>query len=142
VARPTSSSTERRRRTGPVGGFLRRSPGGRVGVVVLILGLVQAVLFYDHFAVALTLVFGLGLGLWLRTWKAGLPALAAFVVAYLLAIGTGWLHDARPVWEPLLGGMLAVLGGAIGGGIFDVLRRDVDARAHEPARIDSMGRRL
>jgi ABC-type Mn2+/Zn2+ transport system permease subunit len=113
-----------------------------VGVVALILGLVQAALFYDHFAVALTLVFGLGLGLWLRTWKAALPALAAFVVAYLLAVGTGWLHDARPLWEPLLGGMLAVLGGAIGGGIFDVLRRDVDARAPEPARIDSMGRRL
>lgn len=141
MARHTSSSTERPARRGRVGGFLRRSPGGRVGSVALLLGLVQAVLFYDHFAVALTLLFGLGLGLWLRTWKAALPAVAAFVVAYVLAVATGWLHDARPLWEPLLGGALAGLGGVIGGGIFDVLRRDVDARALAPAQVDSMARR-
>jgi hypothetical protein len=137
VARPTSASTERPARQGRVGGFLRRSPAGRVGAVALVLGVVQAALFYDHFAVALTLLFGLGLGLWLRTWQAALPALASFIVAYLLAVGTGWLHDARPVWEPLLGGMLAALGGLVGGGIFDVLRRDVDARASQAVRMDS-----
>jgi hypothetical protein len=138
VARPISSSTEPRRR--PV--LLRRSEAGRIGIIALVLGVVQAVLFYDHFAVALTLLFGLGLGLWLRTWEAAVPALAAFLVGYLLAVGTGWLHDARPLWEPLLGGMLAVLGGVVGGGIFDVLRRDVDATAPAPVRVDSIGRRF
>jgi ABC-type Mn2+/Zn2+ transport system permease subunit len=137
VARHTSSSTEHRRSPR----LLRRSEGGRIGLVALALGLIQAPLFYDHFAVALTLLFGLGLGLWLRSWKAAIPAVAAFAVAYLLAVGTGWLHDARPLWEPLLGGLLALLGGAVGGGIFDVLRRDVEAQAPAPARVDSMGRR-
>lgn len=111
-----------------------------MGVVVVVLGVVQAVLFYDHFAVALTLLFGLGLGLWLRSWTAAIPAVASFLVAYLLAAGTGWLHDARPLWEPLLGGMLAGLGGAIGGGIFDVLRRDVAASAPAAGTLDSLER--
>jgi hypothetical protein len=135
VARPISASTDRYALP-----RWSRPELKRLGVVVVGLGVVQAALFYDHFAVALTVVFGLGLGLWLRSWTAAAPAVASFVVAYLLAVGTGWLHDARPLWEPLLGGMLALLGGAIGGGIFDLLRRDVDARAPEPARIESPGR--
>jgi hypothetical protein len=135
VARPISASTDRF-------GLPRwsRPELRRLAVMVLALGVVQAALFYDHFAVALTVVFGLGLGLWLRSWTAAVPALASFAIAYLLAVGTGWLHDARPLWEPLLGGLLALLGGAIGGGIFDLLRRDVDARAPAPARIDSLRR--
>lgn len=112
----------------------------RTGLVVLVLGVVQAVLFYDHFAVALTLLVGLSLGLWLRSWTAAVPALVSFFIAYLLAVGTGWLHDARPLWEPLLGGLLALMGGLIGGGIFDVLRRDAEARAPAPARTESFGR--
>ncbi len=112
----------------------------RLGVVVLVLGVVQALLFYDHFAVAITTIFALALGLWLRSWAAAIPAVAAFFVAYLLAVSTGWLHDARPLWEPLLGALLALLGGLIGGGIFDVLRRDVDARAPAPVRTESLER--
>jgi hypothetical protein len=127
VDRPTSSTTE-------VGG---RSALRRLGLVVLVLALVQAALFYDHFAVALTFLFGLGLGLWLRTWKAAVPALISFVVAFLLAVATGWLHDARPFWEPLLGGLLALSGGAIGGGLFDLLRLDEEARAARPRRLGS-----
>jgi hypothetical protein len=135
VARRTSASTDRF-------GLPRwtRPELKRLGVVALALGLVQAALFYDHFAVALTVVFGLGLGLWLRSWTAAVPAVASFALAYLLAVGTGWLHDARPLWEPLLGGLLALLGGLIGGGIFDLLRRDADARGAAPARIDSLRR--
>lgn len=145
--RPTSSSTERPRgarpggalpRRGPLAALDRWPPWSRLGLVVLVLGLVQAATFYDHFAVALTFLFGLGLGLWLRTWKAAAPALAAFVVAYLLAVATGWLHDARPLWEPLLGGMLAALGGLIGGGIFDVLRRDFESRAPGRVPLDTL----
>jgi hypothetical protein len=120
VARPISSLTERVRRTDGL---------ARLGLVVAALALVQAAVFYDHFAVALTFLFGLGLGLWLRSWTAGLWALAAFVPAYLIAVATGWLHDARPISEPLLGGALAVAGGLIGGGIFELLRRDAGARA-------------
>jgi hypothetical protein len=107
-----------------------------VGVVVLVLGVVQAGLFYDHFAVALTVVIGLGLGLWLRSWAAAIPALLAFGIGYVIAVWTGWLHDARPFWEPFLGGVLALLGGGIGGGLFDLLRRDTEARAPEPVRLD------
>jgi hypothetical protein len=120
VARRTSSRTERLRR---VDGTIR------LGLVIALLALVQAAVFYDHFAVALTFLFGLGLGLWLRSWTAGAWALAAFVPAYALALATGWLHDARPIAEPLLGAALAIAGGVIGGGIFDLLRRDAGARA-------------
>jgi hypothetical protein len=130
VARPISASIEDRGRA------VWRSPAGRVATVAGGLALVQAFLFYDHFAVALTFLFGLGLGLWLRTWKAAAPALASFIVAFLLAVLTGWLHDARPVWEPLLGGMLAAMGGLVGGGIFDVLRRDFETQAPAPAPLD------
>lgn len=135
MARPISASTDRYwlpRWTRPE---LKR-----LGVLVLALGIVQAALFHDHFAVALTVLFALGLGLALRSWTAAIPAVASFAVAYLLAVGTGWLHDARPLWEPLLGGLLALLGGAIGGGIFDLLRRDSEARAPAPARIDTLRR--
>lgn len=135
MARHTSVSTDH-----PEGRWWSGRPLKRMGVVVLVLGVVQAILFYDHFAVALTLLFGLGLGLWLRSWTAAIPAVASFIIAYLLAVGTGWLHDARPLWEPLLGGLLALLGGAIGGGIFDVLRRDVAARAPAPGTMDSLER--
>jgi hypothetical protein len=134
VDRRTSSSIRRR-----LDRYVPDHPWARMGLVVLVLGLIQAALFYDHFAVALTLLFGLGFGLWLRSWRAAAPALASFLVAYLLAVGTGWLHDARPLWEPLLGGMLAVLGGLIGGGIFDVLRRDFETRAPERVPMDSIG---
>jgi hypothetical protein len=135
VVRPTSSSTDGASTRWWEGPALRR-----MGVVVLAVGVVQAVTFYDHFAVALALVFGLALGLWLRSWTAAAPAVAAFLIAYVLATATGWLHDARALWEPLLGGLLALLGGLIGGGIFDVLRRDLDARAPAPARVDSLRR--
>jgi hypothetical protein len=135
VARPISASTDPRWVP-----RWSRDELKRLAVVVLALALVQAALFYDHFAVALTTVFGLALGLWLRSWTAAVPAVLSFGVAYLLAVGTGWLHDARPLWEPLLGGLLALLGGAIGGGIFDLLRRDAGARAPAPARIDPIER--
>lgn len=114
------------------GRTLARSPAGRVGIAVVVLGLVQALVFYDHFAVALTFLFGLAFGLWLRTWLAAGPAVASFIIGLVLALVTGWLHDARLLWEPLLGLILAASGGIIGGGIFDVLRRDKEARA--PAR--------
>jgi hypothetical protein len=131
VARPISGSTDHR-----VWPRWSRDDLKRVSVAVLVLAVVQAVLFYDHFAVALTVVFGIGLGLWLRSWVAAVPALISFLLAFALAAGTGWLHDARLLWEPLLGGLLALLGGLIGGGMFDVLRRDREAQAPEPARID------
>lgn len=134
MARRTSGSIDQR------DAWRSRAFLTRTGLVVLVLGVVQAVLFYDHFAVALTLLVGLSLGLWLRSWTAAVPALVSFFIAYLLAVGTGWLHDARPLWEPLLGGVLALLGGLIGGGIFDVLRRDAGARAPAPARTESFGR--
>jgi hypothetical protein len=130
VDRPTSGSTDAR------AGWLPREPVRRAALVALALAPIQALLFYDHFAVALTLLFGFGLGFWLRTWKAAAPALASFLLAYVIAVGTGWLHDARPLWEPLLGAVLAALGGAIGGGIFDVLRRDVEARAPAAVPLD------
>lgn len=90
----------------------------------------QALVFYDHFAVALTLLFGLGLGVWLRHWSAALWALGSFVVAFAVAALTGWTKDAR-IWELLFGAALAFLGGLIGGGIFDLLRHE---RADEGAR--------
>lgn len=132
MARPTSSSTEPRRDRWWVGDGLKR-----VGLAVVVVGLAQALVFYDHFAVALTLLFAFAIGLWLRSWTAAAPAVAAFLIGYALAAGTGWLHDARALWEPLFGVALAFLGGLIGGGIFDVLRRDVDARAPAPATMDS-----
>jgi hypothetical protein len=135
VARPISASTER-----ADGRWWSGRPLRRMGLVVLVMGLVQAALFYDHFAVALTVVFGLGLGLWLRSWTAAIPAVASFFIAYVLAVGTGWLHDARPLWEPLLGAILAALGGVTGGGLFDLLRRDVDARAPAAGTLESLER--
>jgi hypothetical protein len=134
VARPTSNSTDGAMDRAWDRAWRLRS----MALVVVALGVLQAATFYDHFAVALTVLFGLGLGLWLRTWQAAVPAVLAFFIAYLLAIGTGWLHDARPLWEPLLGAMLAALGGLIGGGIFDVLRRDREARAPGPVPMDSI----
>jgi hypothetical protein len=83
----------------------------------------QAVLFYDHFAVALTLLVGLGLGIWLRHWAAGLLTAAAFGPAFILAYLTGWLHDGR-LADFILGGALALLGGAIGGGLFQLIALD------------------
>ncbi|HEX6938582.1 MAG TPA: hypothetical protein VF158_04170 [Longimicrobiales bacterium] len=97
-----------------------------------VLGLVtvvQALAFYDHAAVALALLFAIGIGLWLRRWTAALYALGSFAVAMLLSAGVGWTRGVR-VWDPLLGAALAFLGGLIGGGIFDVLRRE---RAEEEA---------
>jgi hypothetical protein len=137
VARPTSVSTEGQRAARLPG----RSALGRLAIVAVGLGVVQAALFYDHFAVALTVLFGLGLGLWLRSWVAAGPALVSFLVGYALAAGTGWLHDARPVWEPLLGAMLAVLGGLTAGGMFDLLRGDGEAVAPPPRTIGPIGRR-
>jgi hypothetical protein len=90
VARPISGSTDHRVWPG-----WSRDDLKRVGVAVLVLAVVQAVLFYDHFAVALTFLFGLGLGLWLRSWTAAVPALISFLIAFALAAGTGWLHDAQ-----------------------------------------------
>ena len=95
------------------------------------LTLLQVLVYYDHFAIALAFLFGLGLGLWLRRWTAALYALASFVVAFAIAVAVGWTEGAR-VWEALLGGALAFLGGLIGGGIFDLLRREssVEDRSH------------
>jgi hypothetical protein len=135
VVRPTSASTDYPGRPWWTGRPLKR-----MGVVVLALGLAQAVVFYDHFAVALTFLFGLALGLWLRSWTAAIPAVASFLIGLALAWATGWLHDARPLWEPLLGVMLAGLGGAIGGGIFDLLRRDVEASAPAAGTMGSLER--
>lgn len=98
----------------------RSIDGRRLGVFGVLV-LAQAVLFYNHFAVALTVLFGMAIGVWLRHWSAAIWALLAFLLAFLLAVATGWLHDARPFAEPILGGLLAVLGGLIGGGIFQVL---------------------
>jgi len=99
-----------------------------------VLGLVtllQVLVYYDRFAVALAFLFGLGLGLWLRSWTAALYALASFAVAFAIAVGTGWTEDAR-MWEALFGSVLAVLGGLIGGGIFDLIRRapSVESPSH------------
>jgi hypothetical protein len=46
-----------------------------------------------------------------------------FVTAFAVAVLTGWLHDAR-VWELVLGIALALLGGAIAGGIFQLIRNE------------------
>jgi hypothetical protein len=135
VARRTSDSTDLLGR----GRTLLRSPAGRVAAATAIAGVAQAVVFYDHFAVALTFLFGLGFGFWLRTWTAAGPALVSFLIGLVLAIVTGWLHDARLLWEPLLGALLAVSGGVVGGGIFDVLRRDVDARAPAARPVTDTG---
>lgn len=104
---------------------------------VAILGalvLAQTLLFYDHFAVALTVLFGLGIGVWLRHWSAAIWALVTFLMAFLLAVATGWLHDARPFAEPLLGSLLAILGGLIGGGVFQLLREE--RPVHLPERAE------
>jgi hypothetical protein len=93
---------------------------GILGAIVIL----QTLLFYEHLAVSLTLLFSLGIGLWLRHWTAALWAVLAFLVAYLLAVITGWLHDARPIADALIGIGLAFLGGLIGGGIFQVLREE------------------
>ncbi len=92
-------------------------------VVLALVTAAQALVFYDHFAVALTFLFGLGLGLWRRRWTAALYALATFVVAFTISVGIGWTEDARG-WEALFGAALALFGGLIGGGIFDLLRRE------------------
>jgi hypothetical protein len=94
----------------------------------------QVIVFYDHFAVALVVLFAVGLGLWMQRWTAGIYALASFVVAFAIAVITGWLHDAR-VWELFLGAAMAVLSGAIAGGIFQLIRAERPAeaeRAGEP----------
>jgi len=95
----------------------------RVLVVLAVLTVLQVVVYYDHFAVALSLLFGLGIGLWLRHWSAAVLALASFVIAFAIAAGTGWTEDVRG-WELLFGIGLSFLGGLIGGGIFDLLRMD------------------
>lgn len=104
--------------------------------VAAVLVIVQGLLFYDHFAVALTLLFGMGIGVWLRHWTAAFWALAVFFASFILAVATGWLHDARPFAEPLLGGALAVLGGLIGGGIFQLLREDQPLRGSRASAED------
>ena len=91
--------------------------------VLGLLTLIQVLVYYDHFAVALAFLFGLGLGLWLQSWTAAVYALASFAVAFVIAVAIGWTEGAR-VWEALFGGALAFLGGLIGGGIFDLMRRE------------------
>ncbi|HEX7119351.1 MAG TPA: hypothetical protein VF212_11210 [Longimicrobiales bacterium] len=109
-------------------------PNSRTLAVLGLVTVVQALVFYDHFAVALALLFGLGIGLWMRRWTAALYALASFAVAFVLAAGTGWTDDVR-VWEAIFGAAFAFLGGLIGGGIFDLLRREgAGAEAARPAR--------
>lgn len=103
---------------------------GRILKVLAIVTIAQILVFYDHFAVALTFVFAVALGLWMQRWAAGVYALASFVIAFVIAVAVGWLHDARP-WELFLGGALALLGGAIAGGVFQLIRgeRAVEAPA-------------
>ena len=84
---------------------------------------VQALLFFDYHELSLTVLAGIGLGIWLRNWTAGLWAAASFLVAFLLAAGTGWLSAFRLV-DPVLGLGLALLSGLITGGIFDVVRAE------------------
>src|SRR5690606_8028015 len=66
--------------SGREGGVLRLDR--RVLVVLAVLTVLQVVVYYDHFAVALSLLFGLGIGLWLRHWSAAVLALASFVIAF------------------------------------------------------------
>lgn len=109
----------------------------RPGLVVLVgLTIVQALVFYSEGAVSLTFLAGLGLGLWTRHWSAAGWALLTFVIAFLIAAGTGWLEPVR-IWDLILGAALAVLGGLIGGGIFQVVRRDM--AAGEPDRVARTG---
>lgn len=97
----------------------------RPSVAVLIgLTLVQAVVFSNPGAVSLTFLAGLGLGVWARRWNAALWTLLTFVIAFILAAGTGWLDPVR-YWDLLFGAALAVLGGLIGGGIFQIVRQDM-----------------
>jgi len=106
-------------------------PFRRLLLVLGVMVLAQVIVFYDHFAVSLTFLFGIGLGVWLRHWSAGIYAAAAFLPAFGLAILIGWLHDAR-LWELPFGLALAFTGGAIGGGIFQLLRMESGwARAAE-----------
>lgn len=109
-----------------------RDPG--LALVVAAAIAVQALVFHSHYAMSLTVLVGLGLGLWLRSWTAAGWSLAAFLVAYALALVTGWLHDARLIADTLLGAGLAVAGGLIGGGIFDLARRDTGIHTPLPAR--------
>ena len=99
--------------------------------VLGLLTLLQVLVYYDHFAVALAFLFGLGLGLWLRSWTAALYALASFAVAFVIAAATGWTEGVRG-WEAVFGAALALLGGLIGGGIFDLLRLEssVESDSH------------
>lgn len=96
--------------------------------VLGLLTLIQVLVYYDHFAVALAFLFGLGLGLWLQSWTAAVYALASFAVAFAIAVAIGWTEDAR-VWEAFFGSVLAVLGGLIGGGIFNLIRRETSVES-------------
>lgn len=98
-----------------------RSTGWILSGVAMLTG-IQALLFYDYFAVALTVMVGLGIGIWLRHWTAGFWSLASFLTAFYVAAFSGWLGEFREVADPLLGGVLAFLGGLIGGGVFDLVR--------------------
>ncbi len=95
---------------------------GAVGAVI-VLGILQAIVFYNHFAVALTFLFALAIGFWIMRWTASIAALIAFLIGWVLAAVTNWMERGR-VADLLLGAALAFLGGLIAGGIFDVLRAE------------------
>lgn len=95
-------------------------------VVLAVLTVLQVAVYYDYYAVALSVLFGIGIGLWLRRWIASVVALASFLIAFAIAAGTGWTEGVR-VWEAFFGSALSFLGGLIGGGIFDLLRMDREA---------------
>ena len=100
-----------------------RPVGRRNTGILAALVTVQAILFYDHSAVSLTLLIALGIGVRMRDWKAGFTALAVFALSFALAVVTGWLDDARPA-DALLGAALSFLGGLTGGGLFTLLRAE------------------
>lgn len=103
--------------------------GKRPGVAVLIgLIIIQALVFTNPGAVSLTFLAGLGLGIWTRHWSAAAWTLGTFIIAFILAAVTGWLDPVR-IWDLVLGAALVVLGGLIGGGIFQIVSHD--AAAHD-----------
>jgi|SRR5690554_2351200 len=103
---------------------------GRRLAILAAITLVQAVLFYDETAVSLTFLFGIGIGIWLRSWSAVGWALGSFLIAFALAAVTGWLEPLR-IWELIFGAGLALLGALIGAGIFLLVPRGAGAEAGE-----------
>jgi|GEM_PF-4082225 len=99
--------------------------GLRIGVLAGLI-IVQTLIYNGAGPVALAFLVGLGLGIWIREWRAAIWALATFAIAFTIAAVSGWLDPVR-IWDLILGAALAILGGLIGGGIFQVVRYDLEA---------------